>query len=54
MKLKGYMFLGEDSVPYDITKVSTEFNYNSYEEAKRVLNNVNGISGYLIMLTDRK
>ena len=54
MKLKGYMFFGENSIPYDITEASTNFNYNSYEEAKKVLDNVNGISGYLIILTDRK
>ena len=55
MKLKGYMFVQRDEkiVPIDISRVS-DFDYEDYEDVKKTLNEIKGITGYLAILTDRK
>ena len=55
MKLKGYMFVQRDEkiVPIDISNVS-DFDYKDYDDVRKTLNEVKGITGYLVMLTDRK
>lgn len=55
MKLKGYMFVQRDEkiVPIDISKVS-DFDYENYEDVKKTFSAVKDITGYLVMLTDRK
>lgn len=55
MKLKGYIFVCRDEkiVPIDISDTS-DFDYKDYDEVRKTMNEVQGISGYLVMLTDRK
>ena len=55
MKLKGHMFVQRDEkiVPIDISRVS-DFDYENYEDVKKTLNAVKDITGYLVMLTNRK
>ena len=55
MKLKGYMFVERDEkiIPIDISNVS-DFNYEDYEDVKKTFSAIKDITGYLVMLTDRK
>ena len=55
MKLKGYMFTQRDEkiIPIDISKVS-DFDYEDYEDVRKTLNAIKGVTGYLVILTDRK
>ena len=55
MRLKGYMFIQRDEkiIPVDISRVS-DFDYEDYEDVKKTLIAVKDITGYLVILTDRK
>ena len=55
MNLKGYLFVEREGniFPIDISGTSN-FDYKDYEDVKKTLNAVQDITGYLVILTDRK
>lgn len=55
MKPKGYIFVQRDEkiIPIDISRVS-DFDYEDYEDVRKTLNAIKGVTGYLVILTDRK
>ena len=55
MNLKGYLFVEREGniFPIDISGISN-FDYKDYDDIKKTINEIKGITGYLVMLTDRK
>lgn len=55
MNLKGYLFVERegDIFPIDISGTSN-FDYKDYDDVGKTMNEIKDITGYLVMLTDRK